>query len=234
MATLRMRAPTRTTVTRSSSSWISNGRKPAVATTVRYSAHRRSRHSPTASTPSITQYASAVSAEHRDRRAVEVEHAVQRAAHDVVARGRARVAGHAVEPVRRVSRVGLQVEQARVEHEQRDRQQTEHHGVDATVDRDQPQQDRVVERLASPGEVEGAELRHRLVGRGTSEGGKPSTHTSQRRQRDSRRPSGVSTPISRSAAATRSTCAAGVQWPRIEHTHVSACQRLGINRTAQR
>src|SRR5439155_24158667 len=50
-------APTRNTVTLRDSSRISNGRRPAVATTVRYSAHRRSCHSPIASTSSSTAYA---------------------------------------------------------------------------------------------------------------------------------------------------------------------------------
>jgi len=55
MATLTNSAPTRKAVTRLASSSISKGRNPAVATAVRYSAHLRSRQSPTASTPSTTQ-----------------------------------------------------------------------------------------------------------------------------------------------------------------------------------
>ena len=48
------KATIRRTVTRFMSSAISNGRNPAVAITVRYSAQRRSRHKPTASVPSTT------------------------------------------------------------------------------------------------------------------------------------------------------------------------------------
>ena len=55
MAMLRTSATTRSTVTLSISALISNGRNPAVAIAVRYSAHRYSSHRPTASTDSTTQ-----------------------------------------------------------------------------------------------------------------------------------------------------------------------------------